>query len=43
MANLIFSILKSDQSTFHRLHECDWEKDINLKDFFTLCKKENKV
>lgn len=35
--------VKSDQSTFHRLHECDWEKDISLKEFFTLCKKKIKL
>lgn len=35
--------VKSDQSTFHRLHECDWEKDIKLKEFFTFCKKKIKL
>ncbi len=35
--------IKSDQSIFHRLHECDWGNDIKLKQHFTLCKKKIKL
>lgn len=37
------TFIKSDQSTFLKLHKCEWEKNIPLNNCFTLHKKKVKL
>ena len=38
-----YKFMKSNQSIFNKLHECEWNKDIKLNNYFTLHKKNVRV